>query len=360
MEPHIEALVEMSVGQLDIPFEQYPKPTQTRVRNIIRSLLKKSTTRDEAKAQMMSCIGSIIPVERVLEIMDLPDEPIPIDQNTMEHLSRQKSRPWTTYENQRLLAGIYKFGLDSWSPIASFVGNGRTRSQCSQRWVRGLNPKISKSAWTSEEELRLIDLVNTYGDKSWTKISSELGHRSDVQCRYKYQQLKRENIQKSTNYGQLSPQQYKQMSTQQMNSMISTYQPSKKHQKEMKRVPKKTNIQYPKYYQQNYAPQMPTMPMMDPTFGMFMQPTMMYNDPPKIEPSGSSSNINTQIFMPETTAISEAVKEEEPLASPVKEESTTEETPQEETPMSFSALQNEQCEFQIFLPQVDASWFAVV
>jgi len=33
--------------------------------------------------------------------------------------------------------------------VASFVGNGRTRAQCAQRWSRGLNPKICKKTLES-------------------------------------------------------------------------------------------------------------------------------------------------------------------------------------------------------------------
>jgi hypothetical protein len=50
--------------------------------------------------------------------------------------------------------------------VARYVGNNRTRSQCSQRWQRGLDPRISRSRWTPEDEARLIGLVEKYGEKS--------------------------------------------------------------------------------------------------------------------------------------------------------------------------------------------------
>jgi hypothetical protein len=103
---------------------------------------------------------------------------------------RKRTRSWTDYENQRLLAGIHRFGTDDWLSVATFVGNGRTRSQCSQRWVRGLDPRISKERWSRDEEEMLDRLVVKYGTKSWTKIASEIGNRSDVQCRYHFNQMK--------------------------------------------------------------------------------------------------------------------------------------------------------------------------
>ena len=105
---------------------------------------------------------------------------------------RKKTRSWTEYEDQRLLAGIHKFGTDNWVSVASFVGNGRTRAQCSQRWTRGLDPRISKDKWSLEDEESLMRLVIQYGTKSWTRIAQEIGNRSDVQCRYHYKQMKQE------------------------------------------------------------------------------------------------------------------------------------------------------------------------
>jgi hypothetical protein len=43
--------------------------------------------------------------------------------------------------------------------------------------------------WTYEEERRLLELVGAHGPRSWTRISAELGNRSDVQCRYHYLQM---------------------------------------------------------------------------------------------------------------------------------------------------------------------------
>lgn len=90
---------------------------------------------------------------------------------------------------KRLLAAVARYGIENWKNISDFVGNGRTRSQCSQRWLRCLNPKISKKSWTNDEDKQLKELVDTHGNKSWTKIASIMGNRSDVQCRYHYNHL---------------------------------------------------------------------------------------------------------------------------------------------------------------------------
>lgn len=41
--------------------------------------------------------------------------------------------------------------------------------------------------------LLIMRLVSENADKSWTKISMEFGNRYDVQCRYRYQQLLKDN-----------------------------------------------------------------------------------------------------------------------------------------------------------------------
>ena len=107
---------------------------------------------------------------------------------------RRKCHSWTHEEDIRLANAVNKYGTDNWTVIASQVGNGRTRAQCSQRWLRGLNPTISKVSWTQDEDQILIDTVRKLGAKSWAKIAAVLGNRCDVQCRYRYKQLVKNNL----------------------------------------------------------------------------------------------------------------------------------------------------------------------
>ena len=152
---------------------------------------------DACRQILIQQVGRDDALVQLNEIMTLPDEPIPTheDSESFEGVStlRKKTRTWTALEDKRLLAGVMRYGLDNWQLVAHFVGNGRNRAQCSQRWARGLNPKISKKNWTPEDDRQLQELVNKYGDKSWTKIANILGNRSDVQCRYHYKQLTSNN-----------------------------------------------------------------------------------------------------------------------------------------------------------------------
>lgn len=147
----------------------------------------------ECASLFKEILGHDDPVIRVKEIINMPNEPIPYsdeakaaDENPH---NRKKTRTWGGYEDQRLVAGVYRYGLDNWPMVASFVGNGRTRAQCAQRWARGLNPRICKTHWSQAEDEQLKQLVQAYGEKAWTKIAAAFGNRSDVQCRYHYRQI---------------------------------------------------------------------------------------------------------------------------------------------------------------------------
>ena len=111
---------------------------------------------------------------------------------------RRKAQNWTPEEDERLITGIQLHGYDNWPMVANYVGGGRTRSQCSQRWHRVLDPKIAKCNWSREEEEKLIEAIKSYGTKSWTRISSEMGNRSDVQCRFRYKFLQKKALENHT------------------------------------------------------------------------------------------------------------------------------------------------------------------
>ena len=108
---------------------------------------------------------------------------------TNSSIMRRHTRQWTREEDDRLCEATKILGTQSWQAVAMYVGNGRNQSQCSQRWQRVLDPKIKKSTWTESEDQKLLKFVEEYGTQRWMRISNEFGNRSDVQCRYRYNQL---------------------------------------------------------------------------------------------------------------------------------------------------------------------------
>ena len=153
--------------------------------------------REQLHHLLMETIGSSQPLDKIEAILSCDETPLPANTADFKYdqtsTLRRKTRPWSSVEDIRLLAGIHRFGLDNWQLIARFVGNARTRAQCAQRWSRGLDPRISKDQWSHEDENKLISLIETSGNKNWTLIASQLGNRSDVQCRYHFLQLLRDN-----------------------------------------------------------------------------------------------------------------------------------------------------------------------
>lgn len=202
-------ILELGIAYLDEISLTLSPEAKMPIIQAMSSYLGQQSTYEQAQQVFMSIIGRCEPLDKLREIVEQPDDPPNHSSNSspsdnlsddeqllsngfLSSSARKKTRSWTPQEDTRLLGGIYRFGADNWTTISVYVGNGRTRAQCCQRWTRGLNPRISKSLWSYEEDMKLVHLVHTYGDKSWTRIASMMGNRSDVQCRYHYHQVMRD------------------------------------------------------------------------------------------------------------------------------------------------------------------------
>ena len=162
--------------------------------NTFQKFIDNRISFEKARDIVISLVGNPVPIDKIREIISVSENPLPpVDDDDGDSGTlgpkRKKTRTWTAEEDNRLLMGVYKFGLENWNSIALFVGHSRNRSQCSQRWIRVLDPHISKAPWSDEENKKLLSLVKKYGTKMWVKVSSEMNRRSDVQCRYHYKQL---------------------------------------------------------------------------------------------------------------------------------------------------------------------------
>jgi hypothetical protein len=189
MRGHDHALiVEVCLSDVDHQLSLIAPDAYTRLSRIAAEYLMGRIPYGDAATAFTSVAGSCEPINRLHSILSISDTPI--DPSEEEEPSpRRRMKMWSPYEDTRLLAGIYRHGMNNWAPISRFVGNSRTRAQCAQRWARGLNPRIRKSSWDPGEEVQLVQLVSAFGEKAWTKISESMGNRSDVQCRYHYYQL---------------------------------------------------------------------------------------------------------------------------------------------------------------------------
>jgi hypothetical protein len=168
-----------------------PPTIEIQVRSLLLRFIQGEITIDQCKQEAGLLVPSIRFLDRLNIILTMSNDPLPPRSPNRKEPARTHRQAWTEEEDNRLLCGVYRYGLQDWGQIATFVGSSRTRAQCAQRWSRGLDPRLSKDGWSPDEDAKLMNLVASFGTDGWTAISQRMGHRSDVQCRYRYQRLKK-------------------------------------------------------------------------------------------------------------------------------------------------------------------------
>jgi hypothetical protein len=97
-------------------------------------------------------------------------------QTLSSNLAVKGKGSWTAEEDKILREKRLLYGR-KWAKIASFLP-GRHGKQCRERYVNHLNPELTKSEWTDDEEAVLIAMRQVHGNR-WANISKELPGRSD-------------------------------------------------------------------------------------------------------------------------------------------------------------------------------------
>uniref|UniRef100_A0A3B5Q7I9 V-myb avian myeloblastosis viral oncogene homolog-like 2b n=1 Tax=Xiphophorus maculatus TaxID=8083 RepID=A0A3B5Q7I9_XIPMA len=78
-------------------------------------------------------------------------------------------------------------GGDQWGALSlSFFQGHRSEVQCQRRWQQIKNPELVKGPWTQEEDRRVMELVQKYGVKRWSLIAKHLHTRNGKQCRERW------------------------------------------------------------------------------------------------------------------------------------------------------------------------------
>ncbi|CAD8208615.1 unnamed protein product [Paramecium octaurelia] len=119
--------------------------------------------------------------------------------------SNLKISPWSKDEDQILInIANDHYYKNNWTELTikfnSISSTQRYPKQIRERWNNVLNPNISRSTWSKEEKIKLLQLILKYG-KKWSKIQDELNGRSENQIKNQYngiiRNLKRFNVQES-------------------------------------------------------------------------------------------------------------------------------------------------------------------
>ena len=111
------------------------------------------------------------------------------------------------HQDERLNKALKKMGQSekptvggtTWSDVATAVGNGRDSMQCLRRYKKLLAdperheemsdlgvslPGAVTGKWTAEEDSRLLDLVETFEGKNWSRIAVELPGKGFISFKF--------------------------------------------------------------------------------------------------------------------------------------------------------------------------------
>ncbi|NXQ20842.1 SNPC4 protein, partial [Peucedramus taeniatus] len=130
-------------------------------------------------------VGSHIPYKKIAYYMEGRDSAQLIYRWTKSVDPSLKKGPWTPEEDAMLMAAVKKYGEKDWYKIRTEVP-GRSDAQCRDRYLKALHWDVKKGRWSLEEEELLIELVQKHGLGRWSKIASELPHRTSAQCLSKW------------------------------------------------------------------------------------------------------------------------------------------------------------------------------
>ncbi len=79
-----------------------------------------------------------------------------------------KRRPWGPDEDEHLRQLVHIYGIKSWAQIATQLHN-RNGKQCRERWRNHLRPQLNKGEWTTQEDVDIWDHVQSMGTK-WAQV----------------------------------------------------------------------------------------------------------------------------------------------------------------------------------------------
>lgn len=85
--------------------------------------------------------------------------------------------------------GTRKLKAEHWRIVSRMMGN-RTVKQCKNRWTLILDPTINRTPWLESEDKFIMEQYRLNGAK-WTDMSIVLDHRTPMQIRQRWEQLRR-------------------------------------------------------------------------------------------------------------------------------------------------------------------------
>jgi hypothetical protein len=193
--PNVTIIFDFIDHEIDRLFANFPTEVREQFSSSTKLFFRGEQSFDDTQQLFFrNCAGDLL-LRKVQDILKVTDSPLPPPsaQRIASAGTRRKSYPWNDSEDLRLLVAVARYGAKDWRSIASFVGSGRTSSQCNQRWCRALDPAIIHKPWTETDDKRLLRAVEVLGKTSWCQIAKIMCGRTDLQCRYRYLQIAKES-----------------------------------------------------------------------------------------------------------------------------------------------------------------------
>lgn len=91
----------------------------------------------------------------------------------------QSTVKWTQEEDDRLRDAVEEYGDQNWTRIAHEV-DGKTNTQCYHRYSKVSSPDIKRGKWSKEEDFRLKFAVEIYSTHDWNRICPLVPGRTDI------------------------------------------------------------------------------------------------------------------------------------------------------------------------------------
>ena len=107
-----------------------------------------------------------------------------IPETTNASVKQNKRMPFKAEEDERLRELVQKYGDTNWKLISSFMPNRSVR-QCRERWNNNLSSKILKDKWSPEEDELLKQKYYEFGPK-WKLLETFFPGRTSYNIRNRW------------------------------------------------------------------------------------------------------------------------------------------------------------------------------
>jgi len=104
--------------------------------------------------------------------------------------------PWTSEEEIHLIELVNtKYSCHNWIAISNELGTNRTPLSCLKHYQQTLNIKhINSSSWNDDELTTLVQAVDLYGEENWQHVANSLPGRTANQCYSKWKKMKSDRV----------------------------------------------------------------------------------------------------------------------------------------------------------------------